>query len=69
MHLTNLLAASRESDTLRLLKQVSEMEIRREQQINRVGDDVLAITAVVRPILTGLLNALKPDIVKEAGGR
>lgn len=45
------------------------MEVRREQQLGRVGDEVLAITAVVRPILTGLLQALKPDVLKEAGGR
>lgn len=45
------------------------MEIRRARQLNRVGDDVLALTAVVRPILAGLLNALKADVVAEAGGR
>jgi hypothetical protein len=44
------------------------MEIRREEQLNEVGDDVLALTAVVRPILTGILYALKADVVKEAGG-
>ena len=44
------------------------MEIRREKQLNPVSDDVLALTAVVRPILTGVLNALKADVVKEAGG-
>ena len=44
------------------------MEVRREQQINAVGDEVLALTAVIRPILTGVLYALKADIVHEAGG-
>lgn len=44
------------------------MEIRREQQLNQVGDEVLALTAVIRPILTGVLYALKADVVKEAGG-
>lgn len=44
------------------------MEVRKEQQLNPVGDDVLALTAVVRPILTGVLNALKADVVIEAGG-
>lgn len=44
------------------------MEVRKEKQLNRVGDDVLAITAVVRPILLGVLRALKPDVVHEAGG-
>ena len=44
------------------------MEVRRERQLNPVGDEVLAITAVVRPIISGVLNALKADVVKEAGG-
>jgi len=44
------------------------MEVRREQQLNSVGDDVLALTAVIRPILTGVLYALKVDVVGEAGG-
>jgi hypothetical protein len=44
------------------------MEVRREKQVNQVGDEVLALTAVVRPILTGVLNALKADVVTEAGG-
>lgn len=44
------------------------MEIRREQQLNSVGDEVLALTAVIRPILTGVLYALKADVVREAGG-
>lgn len=44
------------------------MEIRKEEQQNPVGDDVLALTAVVRPILTGVLQALKADVVLEAGG-
>lgn len=46
----------------------NQMKIRRERQLNPVGDDVLALTAVVRPILAGVLNALKVDVVKEAGG-
>lgn len=44
------------------------IEVRREKQLNQVGDDVLALTAVIRPILTGLLYALKADVVLEAGG-
>ena len=44
------------------------MEVRREKQINPVADEVLAITAVVRPIITGVLNALKADVVREVGG-
>ncbi len=45
------------------------MRIRKEKQLNPVSDEVLALTAVVRPILTGVLNALKLDILAEAGGR
>lgn len=44
------------------------MEVRKEEQLNPVGDDVLALTAVVQPILTGVLRALKVDVVVEAGG-
>ncbi|AEB47987.1 hypothetical protein [Micromonospora maris] len=45
------------------------MEIRTEQQLNPVADEVSAITAVVRPILVGILYSLKSDVVAEAGGR
>jgi len=44
------------------------VEIRREKQLNPVADEVLALTSVVRPILSGVLNALKADVVKEVGG-
>lgn len=44
------------------------IEVRREKQLNEVGDEVLALTAVIRPILTGVLYALKADVVSEAGG-
>jgi hypothetical protein len=44
------------------------MRIREERQLNAVGDEVLALTAVVRPILTGILYALKADVVAEVGG-
>ncbi|MEQ9635831.1 MAG: hypothetical protein RLW68_07065 [Devosia marina] len=44
------------------------MRIREEQQVNAVDDEVLALTAVVRPILTGILYALKAEVVAEAGG-
>lgn len=44
------------------------MEVRREKQLNPVGDEVLAITAVVAPILLGVLSALKQDVVAEVGG-
>ncbi len=44
------------------------MEIRKEEQLNPVADEVLALTSIVRPILSGVLNALKADVVAEAGG-
>lgn len=44
------------------------MEIRTEIQRARVGDEYSAIVAVVRPILEGLLYALKQDVVAEVGG-
>jgi hypothetical protein len=44
------------------------MRIHREKQLRRVADEVLALTSVVRPILTGVLYALKADLVAEAGG-
>ncbi len=45
------------------------MEIRSETQLNPVADEVAAITAVVRPILHGILFALKEEAVEDAGGR
>jgi len=44
------------------------MQLRLQFQNNPVADEVSAITAVVRPILEGLLYALKADVAKEAGG-
>jgi len=44
------------------------MRIQQERQLHPVADEVLALTAVVRPILTGVLYALKADVVAEAGG-
>lgn len=40
-----------------------EIEIRSEIQQNPVADEVSALIAIVRPILTGLLWSLKEDIV------
>ena len=45
------------------------MRIHQERQLNPVADEVAALTAVVRPILKGVLYALKNDIVAQAGGR
>jgi len=47
---------------------VSEIEIRTESQLNPVGDEVSALVAVIRPILQGLLYALKQEVVAEVGG-
>jgi len=44
------------------------MQLRLEYQQNPVADEVSAVTAVVRPILEGLLFALKADVIAEAGG-
>jgi len=44
------------------------MLVRREKQRNPVADEVLALTAVVRPILAGVLYGLKADVAKEVGG-
>jgi hypothetical protein len=43
------------------------MQLRLQLQQNPVADEVSAITAVVRPILEGLLYALKADVVAEVG--
>ncbi|MHB8940861.1 MAG: hypothetical protein ACYC7K_05570 [Desulfobacteria bacterium] len=47
---------------------MSQISIRTENQINPVEDEVSALVAVVRPILQGLLYALKIDVVNEVGG-
>jgi hypothetical protein len=44
------------------------MRNRQQRQLNAVGDEVLALTAVIRPIHMGILYALKEDVVLEAGG-
>lgn len=48
--------------------EVSQIHIRTENQLNPVGDEVSALLAVARPILQGLLFALKQDVVAEVGG-
>lgn len=47
---------------------MSQITVRTENQINAVGDEVSALIAVVRPILQGLLWALKHEVVAEVGG-
>ncbi|MCZ6652109.1 MAG: hypothetical protein O7D91_03685 [Planctomycetota bacterium] len=44
------------------------IQLRLEFQENPVADEVSAITAVVRPILEGLLYSLKKEVVEGAGG-
>jgi hypothetical protein len=44
------------------------MDVRAERQLNPVADEVSALIAVTRPILTGLLLGLKTQVVKDAGG-
>lgn len=44
------------------------IQLRLELQRNAVADEVSAITAVTRPILSGVLYALKREIVAEIGG-
>lgn len=44
------------------------MRVQEEQQLNLVSDEVLALTAVVRPILRGTLYALKTEVVRDEGG-
>lgn len=45
------------------------VDIRSEKQISPVADETSAITAVVRPILYGILYALKEEAAHDAGGR
>ncbi len=44
------------------------MQLRLQLQQNPVADEVSAVTAVVRPILEGLLYALKVEVARDAGG-
>lgn len=44
------------------------MQLHLQFQQNEIADEVSAITAVVRPILEGVLYALKEEVAKEVGG-
>ena len=46
----------------------TSLQLRLELQRNPVSDEVSAMTAVVRPILRGILSSLRGDVVAEAGG-
>ncbi len=50
------------------MSQPEQLQLRLEFQENPVVDEVSAVTAIVRPILTGILYSLKDQVVKEAGG-
>lgn len=50
------------------LESRATMQVRLENQLNPVADEVLALTAVVRPILVGTLFALRREVVQEVGG-
>lgn len=47
---------------------LDKTKLRLERQLNDVGDEVSALIAVSRPILLGVLYALRSDVVKEVGG-
>jgi hypothetical protein len=47
---------------------MAPMQLRLQFQRNEVADEVAAVTAVVRPILEGLLYALKREVADDAGG-
>lgn len=46
---------------------MSEITIRSEIQNHAIADEVSALIAVIRPILSGLLYTLKEDVVSEVG--
>jgi hypothetical protein len=52
---------------LRQAERITIMRVHQERQLNPVADEVLALTAIVRPILTGTLYALKQDLVANVG--
>lgn len=48
--------------------QPEQLQLRLEYQENPVVDEVSAVTAIVRPILAGILYSLKDKVINEAGG-
>ncbi|MCC0054326.1 MAG: hypothetical protein H6884_09730 [Rhodobiaceae bacterium] len=44
------------------------MRVQEQRQLSPVSDEVLALTAIVRPILRGVLYSLKKEIVDQVGG-
>ena len=45
------------------------VEIREERQVNPVAEDVSALVAVTRPIITGLLHSIGEEYLRPHGGR
>jgi hypothetical protein len=45
-----------------------ELQLRLQKQRNAVADEVSAVTAVVRPILQGILYGIKREVADESGG-
>ena len=43
------------------------LQLRLEFQESPVFDEVSAVTAIVRPILSGILYSLKEQVIQEAG--
>jgi hypothetical protein len=50
------------------MRVAEHIQLRLEFQENPVVDEVSAVTAIVRPILSGILYSLKQQVVDEAGG-
>jgi len=50
------------------MKQSEQLPLHLEFQENWVIDEVSAVTAIVRPILNGVLYSLKDQVIQEAGG-
>ncbi|HOD20324.1 MAG TPA: hypothetical protein PLV86_09015 [Candidatus Fermentibacter daniensis] len=48
--------------------QMPTITVRVEQQLNPVSDEVSALTAVVRPILEGVLFSVKQQVINQVGG-
>jgi len=46
-----------------------QLDLRIENQRSPIADDVSALTAIVRPILIGLLNSLQSDVIEKCGGK
>lgn len=45
------------------------MEVREERQINEIAEDVSALVAVTRPVITGLLHSIGEEFLVPHGGR